>query len=337
MSQEQRSFKKIPKGKGTDGEGGISGIRKRLRDTERLLKRPNLQATAKQDLERRVKALNTELMLKQREANETEIMNKYKYIKHVERKKVLRKITKLEKSLAPPTDDSDDAPLDKDEKELLESELAEQRVNLAYIEFFPRDMKYVSLFPTTATPADAETSKSNSKKRKAASSDSLSADDLRASILKRVGDAVKSGEARKSGFGLRLADVLSADMQQAYLVQTRLVKKVKSAAAPESNASSTAVSKTKGNKVETPGSSSKSLKSGKKIETHNKGRSNEAESEAEQEDDGNDDFFLSGDADADEVVAPVEEINPDDFVVERAVKEKKPKGPERKNGGKKSK
>ncbi|KAJ3240040.1 hypothetical protein HDU81_004685, partial [Chytriomyces hyalinus] len=83
MSQEQRNFKKIPKGKGTDGEGGISGIRKRLRDTERLLKRPNLQATAKQDLERRVKALNTELMLKQREANETEIMNKYKYIKHV--------------------------------------------------------------------------------------------------------------------------------------------------------------------------------------------------------------------------------------------------------------
>ncbi|TPX74677.1 hypothetical protein CcCBS67573_g04060 [Chytriomyces confervae] len=333
MSQEQRNFKKIPKGKGTDGEGGISGIRKRLRDTERLLKRPNLQATAKQDLERRVKALNTELMLKQREANETEIMNKYKYIKHVERKKVLRKITKLEKSLAPPTDDSDDAPLDKDEKELLESELAEQRVNLAYIEFFPRDMKYVSLFPTTATPAETETSKSNSKKRKAASSDSLSADDLRASILKRVGDAVKSGEARKSGFGLRLADVLSADMQQAYLVQTRLVKKVKSAAAPESND----VPKTKGNKVETPGSSSKSLKSAKKIETHNKGRSNEAESEAEQEDDGNDDFFLSGDADVDEVVAPIEEINPDDFVVERAVKEKKPKGPERKNGGKKSK
>ncbi|KAJ3247280.1 18S rRNA maturation protein [Chytriomyces hyalinus] len=329
MSQEQRNFKKIPKGKGTDGEGGISGIRKRLRDTERLLKRPNLQATAKQDLERRVKALNTELMLKQREANETEIMNKYKYIKHV----VLRKITKLEKSLAPPTDDSDDAPLDKDEKELLESELAEQRVNLAYIEFFPRDMKYVSLFPTTATPAETETSKSNSKKRKAASTDSLSADDLRASILKRVGDAVKSGEARKSGFDLRLADVLSADMQQAYLVQTRLVKKVKSAAAPESND----VSKTKGNKVETPGSSSKSLKSAKKIETHNKGRSNEAESEAEQEDDGNDDFFLSGDADADEVVAPIEEINPDDFVVERAVKEKKPKGPERKNGGKKSK
>ncbi|KAJ3385261.1 hypothetical protein HDU80_000713 [Chytriomyces hyalinus] len=122
-------------------------------------------------------------------------------------------------------------------------------------------------------------------------------------------------------------------MQQAYLVQTRLVKKVKSAAAPESND----VPKTKGNKVETPGSSSKSLKSAKKIETHNKGRSNEAESEAEQEDDGNDDFFLSGDADVDEVVAPIEEINPDDFVVERAVKEKKPKGPERKNGGKKSK
>ncbi|KAJ3230829.1 hypothetical protein HDU81_004219 [Chytriomyces hyalinus] len=193
-------------------------------------------------------------------------------------------------------------------------------------------MKYVSLFPTTATPAESETSKSNSKKRKAASSDSLSADDLRASILKRVGDAVKSGEARKSGFGLRLADVLSADMQQAYLVQTRLVKKVKSAAVPEPNASSTAVSKAKGNKVEAPGSSSKNLKSAKKSETPNK-----ADSEAEEEDDGNDDFFLSGDADADDVVAPVEEINPDDFVVERAVKEKKPKDPERKNGGKKSK
>ena len=64
---------------------------------------------------------------------------KYKYVRFVEKKKVLRKMRQLQQSLL--TFDSVD-------KVEVEKQLAELRKDLMYIDKFPGDKKYISLFPT---------------------------------------------------------------------------------------------------------------------------------------------------------------------------------------------
>lgn len=64
---------------------------------------------------------------------------KYKYVRFVEKKKVLRKMRQLQQSLM--TSESVD-------KVEVEKQLAELRKDLMYIDKFPGNQKYVSLFPT---------------------------------------------------------------------------------------------------------------------------------------------------------------------------------------------
>jgi len=64
---------------------------------------------------------------------------KYKYVRFVEKKKVLRKMRQLQKELISATE-SDQA--------TLESSLSELRKDLMYIDKFPGNEKYISLFPT---------------------------------------------------------------------------------------------------------------------------------------------------------------------------------------------
>ncbi|KAI9346573.1 hypothetical protein BDR26DRAFT_855780 [Obelidium mucronatum] len=313
-NQTQKSFKVVPKGKGTDGDGGVAGLRKRIRDAERLLRRPKLPATAKQDLERRIKALNRELLLKTREVNENEVGAKYKFVKHLERKKVLKKISRIEKQLK-------DADFDENEKSQLEDDLSQQRINLAYIEFYPKDMKYISLFPTSATaeeaPAPETVAPKNKKKRKVDSvgaSGALSSEELKTLIQSSVRKAVESGEAKKENFTLRMRDVLDDSQMEVYLAQTKLIKKVKTPIVA-------VVANDGARNTDNDGSApeKKSKKQPKKAVAIVEG---DDEVEDEENEDEGDDFFLTGDA-GDTDGAPVEQIDPEDFFVERAVKQKK--------------
>ncbi|KAJ3084360.1 18S rRNA maturation protein [Rhizoclosmatium hyalinum] len=316
MEDQKAKYKVVPKGKATEGEGGVAGIRKRIRDAERLLRRPKLPATSKQELERRIKALNRELTEKARSVNESEIEQKYKFVKHLERKKVLKKITKIEKQIA---ELSTSEAATKDE---LSAELAQQRINLAYIEFYPKDMKYISLFPTNADEATPAAPITNKKKRKEPEA-ALTSDELRNLIQESVKNAVESGEAKKSNFTMRMRDVLDADQCAAYLEQSKLIKKVKTpivvgggkkdAEDDEERAVNAKLSSDK-----------KQLEKQQKQQQqkkHKKDTDNDEEENDEDEENGDDDFFLSGDAEVDGKID--ETIEPEDFFVERAVKEKK--------------
>ena len=64
---------------------------------------------------------------------------KYRYVRFVEKKKVLRKMRQLQKELIPAS------PSD---KITIEESLADLRKDLMYIDKFPGNEKYISLFPT---------------------------------------------------------------------------------------------------------------------------------------------------------------------------------------------
>ena len=65
---------------------------------------------------------------------------RYKYVRFVEKKKVLRKMKQLQQELIKNPDTAD--------KESIESQLAGLRKDLTYIQNFPGDKKYISLFPS---------------------------------------------------------------------------------------------------------------------------------------------------------------------------------------------
>jgi hypothetical protein len=67
------------------------------------------------------------------------LADKYKYVRFVERKKVLRKMRQLQKELLSAADD---------DRLAVESSLSSLRKDLLYIEKFPGKEKYISLFPS---------------------------------------------------------------------------------------------------------------------------------------------------------------------------------------------
>ena len=72
---------------------------------------------------------------------------KYKYIRFVERKKVVRKMRQIQQQLIEMKSS--------EEKDVLESRLAELRLDLIYIEKYPGNEKYISLFPSEGSLSEA--------------------------------------------------------------------------------------------------------------------------------------------------------------------------------------
>ncbi|KAJ3218153.1 18S rRNA maturation protein [Dinochytrium kinnereticum] len=257
LDAKENPFKIIPKGPKADTSLGV--LKKKIRDAERSLNRPKLHADVKIDLQRRLKALNFELEKKKMGEVEQKLYEKYKYIKHVERTKIQRKIKKLQKQAAEG---------DGDEEEELE-----QKVLLAYVDHFPRDMKYISLFPKS-DGGDDETKQDTESKE---------TDALRLKIKKRIRLAVESGEVERDGFALRSVDVIG---------ETK-----KPIAAPVSGGKQKEKSKQKNKgdlKADDDEGGDKDIPDGEMSE-------------------GKDDFFLSGDGDEDDAddSAPIEQYVPD--------------------------
>ena len=128
--QEIANFPKMPKSK----ESSIASIKKKLRDTQRTLKRPSLNASLKTNLERRVRALELELKSASEQSASEKLQSKYKYVKFVERKKIERKLAQSQKELA----------LDSQNQEL-QNHIADLELQRAYIDHYPMDLKYISL------------------------------------------------------------------------------------------------------------------------------------------------------------------------------------------------
>lgn len=181
---------------------------------------------------------------------------KYRYLKFVERTKVLRRIKKLEKRLSvidgtgaageaavavkedsdadsddDNADDGDD--MDEEKEQKLRAELESFKLNLLYIEHFPGDMKYISLFPKSASAGGGEddnesvssddddeqeeeeeekqdTTTTNSSKNHQKWSTSNKPLIWQAKIKANISEAITTGAIKQHGFSIRKRDIFGS-------------------------------------------------------------------------------------------------------------------------------
>ncbi|KAF8435159.1 hypothetical protein L210DRAFT_3409515 [Boletus edulis BED1] len=122
-----------------DALPGVQKLKSVLRQTKRLLANDNLAADVRVETERRLKALEVDLARAEQSRKERHFATRYHKVKFFERQKVVRKIKQIKRSMA--------ASEAKEEQEKLKSALADMRVDLNYVLYFPKTKKYVSLFP----------------------------------------------------------------------------------------------------------------------------------------------------------------------------------------------
>lgn len=111
-------------------EGG--NLKKQIRDTQRLLSRANLPADIRVEKERKLAALKLALADHEQSEMERALQVTYKMVKFFDRKKAERHLMKAMKK-------NDDAAKEEAIK------------NINYIINFPKDRKYISLFPSVET------------------------------------------------------------------------------------------------------------------------------------------------------------------------------------------
>ncbi|KAG0280474.1 18S rRNA maturation protein, partial [Linnemannia gamsii] len=116
---------------------GTAAMKKKLRDTLRQLsKNPKMPADTKLELERRIEALKLQIAEKQVDQTEQKMAVKYRMVKFIESKKAQRKISVFIKQ-------HPDWESKAEEKE----ELDQLKLDLAYIQHFPKTIKYIALYP----------------------------------------------------------------------------------------------------------------------------------------------------------------------------------------------
>ncbi|UZJ55182.1 hypothetical protein CBS101457_004502 [Exobasidium rhododendri] len=140
------------------GGGGVSKIKAALRQTRRLLAKENISASVRQEADRKLIALEDELLTKEKQQVEKNNAQRYHKVRFFERQKLVRKIKKLKKA-------KDEGEAGADEK------LFEERALLNYVLHYPLTQKYVALFPNqesdeVETREDANASMEKSRKVK---------------------------------------------------------------------------------------------------------------------------------------------------------------------------
>ncbi|KAG4095806.1 hypothetical protein H8356DRAFT_944239 [Neocallimastix lanati (nom. inval.)] len=168
-----KNFKKTRKQQHVPEELSRDKLRKKIRDMKRLLRRDNLEANYRQELERSLKHYEMEFENKSKINSKINIeekySEKYKFVKFLEFKKAIKNFRHVKKQLNELED------TDAEKRLALEKQLEKSILDLNYIEHFPKDQKYISLFPKTKI-----TNENIIKKRN--------------SIRFRIKEAVKSGE-----------------------------------------------------------------------------------------------------------------------------------------------
>ncbi|KAH3679939.1 hypothetical protein WICMUC_000682 [Wickerhamomyces mucosus] len=125
---------------------GSSKINKKIRDIERLLskKRDQLPSDILVEKERQLAALKTELNNLSEVQKVKKIAKKYHMVRFFEKKKALRKYKQIKKEYDQLIVDV----ADKKDLKKLRKKLTHHEIDLAYVVNFPKDQKYIALYPT---------------------------------------------------------------------------------------------------------------------------------------------------------------------------------------------
>lgn len=120
----------------------VASIKNQIRAVERLLKK-NLPAEARDVQKKRLEDLKEQAEEHHRSELERKMSLRYRRVKFFERRKIERRIKRLEKLLE--GTDNTDGPAMKENPDITK-QLAQLKEDLEYVRFFPRTEKYVSLF-----------------------------------------------------------------------------------------------------------------------------------------------------------------------------------------------
>lgn len=126
---------------------GTNKIKKRIRDIERLLmkKKDILPDTVIIEKERTLEALKLELQNAEMNQKAKKYSSQYHMVRFFERKKALKRYKQSLKKLETVTDS---------EREQINKNLLERKIDLCYVVNFPKTKKYISLYPTNDSNAD---------------------------------------------------------------------------------------------------------------------------------------------------------------------------------------
>ncbi|PWZ01067.1 hypothetical protein BCV70DRAFT_199423 [Testicularia cyperi] len=169
-----------------DGLQGASKIKSSIRQTRRLLSKPDLAPGTKIEAERRLVALERDLAALSRVNVEKNRASRYHGIKFFERQKLTRKIKKCKRALEAidngsssnmnkhgdhdddGDDDDDDGGKETQSREEIEKNLKTYRELLHYVLQYPAELRYVALFPSGVTdPMIPHTTESDKSRQKA--------------------------------------------------------------------------------------------------------------------------------------------------------------------------
>ncbi|KAI5481478.1 hypothetical protein MNV49_004235 [Pseudohyphozyma bogoriensis] len=174
--------------------GSISKLKAQLRQTKRLLAKDDLTADLRLTTERRLEVLEEELEKAEKGSVEKKMVTRYRGIRFFERQKVLRKIKAAKKALAADP-----------EAEEHQVALLEARVDLYYVVQYPKDKKYIALFPEgTFVPHDAPTSTPAEVSRAG----------LRESFKKAIESGKLSSEPEKGDLGIEGVEDIGAEKRE---------------------------------------------------------------------------------------------------------------------------
>jgi len=134
-TERRKSIGGKPTAKTDNATQSKGSAKQRARGLERLLKR-DLPDDVRRAKEAELAVLRSEGQKSKRVQREKAFSKKYHKVKFFERQKVERRIGQLQKQIAAARD-----------KEALQAQLVEAQHDLLYVRHFPRNKKYLSLFP----------------------------------------------------------------------------------------------------------------------------------------------------------------------------------------------
>ncbi|CDR99335.1 uncharacterized protein SPSC_04073 [Sporisorium scitamineum] len=289
---KKQRFEKPAYSGASSGLPGASKIKASIRQTKRLLAKPNLAPGTKIEAERRLKALEADLEVASRKQVEKSRAVRYHRVKFVERQKLVRRIARCKRNLArlesgkPAEDSGSEGAASDDEgdegyakqrvkeskmsKDELTKLLSSLREMLQYVVQYPADLRYVALFPNAAEGPSPPDAKEKDKSRQ-----------LAFQHLERIKKAIKDGQ-------------ISGEPEVELSSKDRTLKKL------ANSSSSNGVGKASAESTGKQQSSRKAEKTGKKTKRRNEEPDSDDDAEAGAAAGVKDDDFFAQDSDAEE-------------------------------------
>lgn len=152
LGRENQSFSfGLLGGKGSANMPKKQSLKNQIRAIRRMLGRnkDSMSEEARAHQEKRLRSLEQKQMDNKQREKERKLAKRYHHVKFFEKKKVLKKIKQLERRLKSASSSTSSSPISD-----VQHELQRARDNLIYIQYFPKNAKYVSLFAKSDEKTD---------------------------------------------------------------------------------------------------------------------------------------------------------------------------------------